>query len=59
MSDWRARALIDLLICQRCGGFIGDGPEDRDVSCVCRRPGHARWVRAEAEKMIRRHKGPT
>lgn len=49
----RARALIDSLICQHCGGYIGDGPNDSDVSCMCRNAAHARMVRDLAARRQR------
>lgn len=57
-STARARINVDLLICPRCGGFLGDSPQDRDRSCICYNAEHARMIRSQAreyQNKIRKH----
>lgn len=49
----RARYTVDLLICQHCGGFLGDGPDDRDRSCICYNHAHAVGIRLAAREYQR------
>jgi hypothetical protein len=49
----RARYTVDLLLCQHCGGFIGDGPGDKDRSCICFNTAHAVGIRSAAREYQR------
>lgn len=53
----RARTMVDLLICQHCGGFTGWGAEDpSDRSCICYNHGHSVSVRLAAREYQRKRR---